>query len=157
MKKDLKILLYSIIILLLLGAGTWLWRNFKGSAPASRNSDEKIINNAPNPANPNLPEAVNNTGFPLKLPKGFAISIFAKDLPGARVMAIDENGNIWLSQTREGRISRLDIKDGKVVRQATVLSGLHKLHGLVFDPEFPHILYYAEESKISYINIQSAG
>lgn len=86
--------------------------------------------------------------FPLHLPPGFAISLFAKDLPGARVMAPDQFGNIWVSQTSEGVVSLLEITDGKVRSQHPVFRDLQKPHGLAFDPAHPGLLYIAEEHRI---------
>lgn len=91
----------------------------------------------------------NTTDIPLKLPPGFSISIFAKDLPGARVMKFDQFGNMWVSQTSQGQITLLTIENGQVIEQAAVLRDLNKPHGLAFDPENKIILYYAEEDKIS--------
>ena len=91
----------------------------------------------------------------LKMPDGFSISIFAKNLSGARVMIFDKNGNILVSQISAGKISKLTIKDGVLKKQETILSGLNHPHGLAFDPENANVLYFAEENKISKININS--
>ena len=87
--------------------------------------------------------------------EGFSISIFAKNLPGARVMVADKDGNIWVSQISAGKISKLTIKDGVLKKQETILSGLNHPHGLAFDPENANVLYFAEENKITKININS--
>ncbi|MDP3740992.1 MAG: PQQ-dependent sugar dehydrogenase, partial [bacterium] len=99
----------------------------------------------------------NTTDFPLLLPPDFSIEIFAKDLPGARVMAFDGEGSMWVSQTSEGKISVLGIKDGKVINQGIKLENLKNPHGLTFDSQNSRILYFAEENKISYIDLQSTG
>lgn len=101
----------------------------------------------------------NATGLPLMLPKGFSISIFAKNLPGARVMTFDTFGNLWVSQTSAGKISSLEIdKDTGLVRnQNAVLQNLKNPHGLAFDPANPFTLYYAEEDKISKLPTYSEG
>lgn len=135
---------------------SFYYQNLRGIGPAIKSPSEdisKIILSA---------TSSNSTNFPLKLPPGFSIEIFAKDLPGARVIKFDSSGNdkfanMWVSQTSEGTITRLDIKDGKVINQTAVFTNLKKPHGLAFDPEFPRILYFAEENKISYIDIQSTG
>ncbi len=69
--------------------------------------------------------------------------------PAARVLARDGFGNLWVSQTSRGIITRLDIKDGLVAGQAAVLRNLKNPHGLAFDPQDGVTLYYAEEDKIS--------
>ena len=94
------------------------------------------------------PQGTNETGLPLNLPPGFAISIFAKNLPGARVMRFDQFGNLWVSRTSEGAVTLLEIQDGKVKDQNDVFTGLRKPHGLAFDPDRPLLLYVAEENRI---------
>ena len=99
----------------------------------------------------------NYTEFPLKLLPGFSISIFAKTLPGARVIKRDQFGNFLVSQTGEGIISFLEVRDGKVAAQYSILKNLRLPHGLAFDPEFPGMLYFAEENKISRVATYSDG
>src|SRR3989338_4800170 len=82
------------------------------------------------PPREDIAKVLNETGMPLSLPKDFSISIFAKDLPGARVMAQDVLGNLWISQTSEGNIALLEVKEGKVINQNNVFSGLKNPHGL---------------------------
>ena len=102
-----------------------------------------------------------NTSYPiagdsnvsgLDVPPAFALRIFAKNVPGARVIAIDSFGNMWVSQTSEGTITQLDVKDGVVTGQRTVFKNLDKPHGLVIDNNF---LYFAEETKITRIALYS--
>jgi glucose/arabinose dehydrogenase len=79
---------------------------------------------------------------------GFSFSLLAKDIPGARVLAQDELGNVWVSQTSVGSITRIDLKNGVAVGQEVVLSGLNKPHGLAFDPRQPTSLYIATEKEL---------
>ena len=88
----------------------------------------------------------------IQVPAGFQLTYFAKDLPGARVITWDDFGNMWVSQTKAGKISTLEIKNGKVVRQATVFKNLDRPHGLVVDNNF---LYFAEETKITRVALYS--
>lgn len=101
------------------------------------------------------PQAVNETGLPLALPPGFRISIFAKDLPEARVMRFDQFGNLWVSRTKEGAVTLVEITDGRVVNQDDVFTGLRKPHGLAFDPDNPLLLYIAEEHRIRRVRTYS--
>ncbi|OGI65569.1 hypothetical protein A3A95_03135 [Candidatus Nomurabacteria bacterium RIFCSPLOWO2_01_FULL_39_18] len=86
------------------------------------------------------------------MPEGFSLNIFAKNIPGARVMALDGFGNMWVSQTNEGTITTLYIKDGVVKDQHVVFKNLDKPHGLVIDNNF---LYFAEETKITRVALYS--
>ena len=89
--------------------------------------------------------------MPLKLPPGFAISIFAQNLPGARVLALDPNGNLLVSLTSQGRVVALPDKNGDGVADAvvTVLDGLNKPHGLAFGPGEKPRLYVAETGRVA--------
>ncbi|OGZ61392.1 MAG: hypothetical protein A3H51_01295 [Candidatus Spechtbacteria bacterium RIFCSPLOWO2_02_FULL_38_8] len=91
----------------------------------------------------------------LSLPEEFSIKLFAKDLPGARVIVQDEVGNFWVSQTSEGSVSLLEVKDGKVVNISQVFRNLNKPHGLAIDPQDGMVLYIAESDKISRVHLYS--
>ena len=146
MKKQILTIIGIIILAAIVFGGSWVWKNYKGALPAVRGPSGDIANQIPSSDNSNLPEAQNNTDFPLKLPKGFAISIFAKNLPGARAMVIDGLNNMWVSQTGQGKVSQVEAGTGKVNE---IFKGLDRPHGLAVDPEQGTMLYIAEETKIS--------
>jgi glucose/arabinose dehydrogenase len=77
----------------------------------------------------------NSTGLPLTLPPGFSISIFAKNLPDARVMTFDPSGRLVVSLTSEGKVVALPDEDvnHQADRSITVVQGLKNPHGLAFD------------------------
>ena len=81
---------------------------------------------------------------------GFSISIFAKDLPGSRVMRFDQFGNMWVSRTEVGAVTLLEIDrdTGRVRNQDDIFTDLRKPHGLAFDPESPLLIYIAEEHRV---------
>lgn len=159
--KKIFLIITSLIILVILILG---WRfyylNLRGVGPAINKSPfdiatvipsvETITTNEMTIASA-TPEVLEST--PLKLPTGFSLGIFAKDLPGARVMIFDSLGNIWLSQPGQGAISKLTINNGQLVSQKIVISGLKNPHGLAFDPQDFNTLYIAEETKISKVKI----
>ncbi|MBI4457981.1 PQQ-dependent sugar dehydrogenase [Candidatus Uhrbacteria bacterium] len=84
---------------------------------------------------------------PLRLPAGFRLSVVAEGVPGARVMAFDPDGNLWVSQTRSGSLTKLAPAAGKFVVAASY-GGFKNPHGLAFDPKNPRLLYLAEETRI---------
>lgn len=84
----------------------------------------------------------------LSVPNDFSLSVFARGLPNARVMAFDTSGNLWVSQPSQGIVSTLEVKDGKVVKQYAAFRNLRNPHGLAFDPDNPNALYIAEEHRI---------
>ncbi len=88
----------------------------------------------------------------LKLPEGFSISVFAKQLGKARVMAFDSNGTMYVSITDQGKIMVLQDKnkDGRADVNLAILSGLNQPHGLtVFCPvDFPKCYLYVAETNL---------
>jgi glucose/arabinose dehydrogenase len=66
------------------------------------------------------------------VPKGFSISVFAHDLPGARWMTVAPNGDVFLSESDSGKIVVLrPSHDGtKAARIATFAANFHQPHGL---------------------------
>ena len=153
-------ILASLIIL----AGIFYWKNLRGIGPAIKPPVGDIVKDFENPSTGSGQApgpAENNTDFPLNLPNGFSIEIFAKDLPGARVMEFDVFGNMWVSQTSQGVVSLLEMQDGKPIRQNAILRNLKKPHGLAFHPDQETLLYVAEEHRVSriptYSDPRSAG
>ncbi len=121
---------------------SFLWKDIKGILPLLRHSDISPL------------QAVQGEGHTLVLPEGFKISIFAEEVPSARVLALDWNGNLWVSQTGQGKISMIDAGTSEV---KTVLQGLKNPHGIAFDPDGPGKLYYAEETALSTITVDASG
>ena len=153
------LLVSAFVAVLSLGV-TFYWKNLRGIGPAIKPPVGNIAEELENPSTGSGQApgpAVNETNFPLKLPDGFSIEIFAKNLLGARVMEFDTFGNMWVSQTSEGKVSLLEITDGKVVNQNAVFRNLRKPHGLVFDTEFETLLYIAEEHRVSKVPTYSEG
>ncbi len=144
-----KILIGIIILVFMIAVGKYLFDKYvlKVNAPGNmpiESSEDKT------------PEEALLQGF--EIPKGFSMSIFARDIPGARVMAMDANGDIWVTQTEQGKLSLVDAKTGSV---RIMLTGLDKPHGIVFDSANKSgcegLGYLAEETKISQINISCDG
>ncbi|MDD5713008.1 MAG: PQQ-dependent sugar dehydrogenase [Smithellaceae bacterium] len=153
MKRIIVVLLLAISAAVLLYAGNFYWRNLRGSAPALRASSRNIVVDLPAIGRSFLPAGQG----PLSLPRGFSISIFANDLSGARVMILDRGGNMLVSRPWAGVVTKLFIRDGRVVDRKDILRGLRRPHGLAFDPQDQSILYVAEEDKISRAALNSDG
>jgi glucose/arabinose dehydrogenase len=86
----------------------------------------------------------------IKLPPGFAISIYAGDVPGARSLALGANGTVFVGTFREGKVYALT-KDHKV---HTIAEGLNAPNGVAFRNG---ALYVAEIGRIlRYDNIESS-
>ncbi|MFQ5673537.1 MAG: PQQ-dependent sugar dehydrogenase [Nitrospinales bacterium] len=87
----------------------------------------------------------------LRPPDGVRISVFADNVPTARHMAFDDQGNLFLSQTRRGRVVALPDADhdGKADEVVSILKGHRAPHGLAFAQLGPdYYLYVAEETRV---------
>src|SRR3989344_2723319 len=127
-----------IILIIFFGAGYFVFREDANDRTAS------IPGETPeNKQEESLP------GF--GVPEGFSLSIFAKDLPGARVIAFDDQGEMWVSLTGKGKIVKLDENKKPV----TILGDLNNPHGIAFDNSGN--LYFAEENKISILRKELIG
>jgi len=88
----------------------------------------------------------------LKLPPGFKIDVFTRDVDGPRVMRVAPNGDIFVAETGQGRIKVLKPSaDGATVASSTVYAtGLTRPFGMQFYPAgaTPQWLYVAEENRV---------
>lgn len=130
-----------ILGIVALGGIVWLgffwWQNLRGVGPAFKPSPEDISENA--------------TDLPLKLPSGFSISIFAKDLGAPRVMSYDPVGNLVVSIPSEGKVVALPDRnaDGAADEVITVIDGLNRPHGLATRCTERCEFYVAETDKVA--------
>ncbi len=141
---------YFLLCILVLGVGGYFLSGIlHGVAPVIKGPPDNIADLIENASSTSSTPGKNSTDVPLTLPDNFEISILAKKLKGARVLAVDKNGDVWVSRTSEGIISFVDLEKGKVVNQIDVFKNLKRPHGLIFDPKDEFSLYIAEEQKIS--------
>lgn len=133
-----------------MASGIFWYRNLRGVGPAIGNPPDDIASVFANVNNSfSTDPAVNTTDFPLKLPNGFKIELVGSDLPNARVLRFDADGNLWVSQPSRGTVARLTLNEaGVVTDRSAVFTGLDGPHGFVFDPDDKDIIYIAEEGKV---------
>lgn len=84
----------------------------------------------------------------IKLPRGFQISVFAENVPGARSMALGDDGTVYLGTIdNAGRVYALRDRDGdgRAEQIFTVASGLNMPNGVAF---LRGDLYVAEITRI---------
>ncbi|PIQ96911.1 MAG: oxidoreductase [Nitrospinae bacterium CG11_big_fil_rev_8_21_14_0_20_56_8] len=89
-------------------------------------------------------------GLELRHAPDIQIQLFAR-VPGARHMAFDDQGILFVSQTRQGQVSALPDagEDGRADRLAPILEGADHPHGLAFAQlESGYYLYIAEERRV---------
>lgn len=102
---------------------------------------------------PQVAQGVASNVPAFKVPANFKVTLFANDLPNARVMQFDPSGNILVSEPTKGRVMLLQDKDnnGQAEQRKVLLDKLNKPHGLAMwcDPKFRCKLFVAEENRIS--------
>ena len=88
----------------------------------------------------------------LKLPPGFKIDVFTRDVDGPRVMRVAPNGDIFVAESGQGRIKVLrPSADGASVASSTMFAtGLTRPFGMQFFPAGanPQWLYVAEMNRV---------
>ncbi len=83
----------------------------------------------------------------IRLPPGFRISFYARDLPNARSMALGEQGTLFVGTRSDGRVYALRDTDGdgRAERKWTLAQGLDMPNGVAFRSG---ALYVAESGRI---------
>lgn len=92
----------------------------------------------------------------LKLPEGFKIAFYAKDVVNARSLAVSDDGTVFVGTLKGNNVYALvdADKDGVAEKKYTVASGMHSPNGVAFHNGS---LYIAEVNKIWRIdNIESS-
>ena len=92
--------------------------------------------------------AVSAQRFPLdriRLPAGFAISVFADQVPNARSMSQGARNTLFVSTRSEGKVYAIQHDGIKATRVVTIASGLNMPNGVAFRDG---ALYVAEVSRI---------
>lgn len=88
----------------------------------------------------------------VKLPKGFTITVFAANVPSARKMLLAANGDIFISEPQNSKISVMrPSADGTHAQEITTFAqGLNLPYGLAFYPNArnPKWLYVAETNRL---------
>ncbi|MAJ62530.1 MAG: sorbosone dehydrogenase [Alphaproteobacteria bacterium] len=70
----------------------------------------------------------------LAVPEGFEAISFATGLNNPRYLAVGESGDVYVAESRAGRVIVLRDSDGdgRADRKAEIATGLHRPHGLTF-------------------------
>ena len=93
------------------------------------------------------PDAAN-----LKLPPGFKIDVFTRDIEGPRVMRIAPNGDIFVAEEKSGRVKvlRPSADGASVASSSTFVSGLTQPFGIQFYPAGaqPQWVYISEMNRV---------
>jgi glucose/arabinose dehydrogenase len=151
MKKNLILISSLIAVAALIWAGNFYWRHLRGLGPAVKGPPQDIAKLLAPEAN-GADKSPQKVPFPLKLPPGFTISIFAKGLGSPRVLADDPGGTLLASIPAQGKVVALPDKnrDGVADAVVTVAQNLSRPHGMIFRQEGgKHKLYIAEVEQLA--------
>lgn len=68
----------------------------------------------------------------LRLPEGFSVNVFARDLGNPRMMVVEPDGTVYVSRPASGDVLALRDTDGdgQAEQRTTALDGLRQVHGL---------------------------
>ncbi|WP_417460396.1 PQQ-dependent sugar dehydrogenase [Kordiimonas sp.] len=128
-------------IIIIAGLGLWIWwpENLVAKGPFLDFLTGKQVE-APKP------DDLKNR---FKLPNGFTIGIFARDVPHARMMRVTDAGDIVVTSMREGNVILLhkdEDGDGVSDGRTTLFSDMNVPHGLALSNGY---IYVAETDRIS--------
>ncbi len=92
----------------------------------------------------------------LKLPAGFRINVFAKDLGNPRMLAIAPDGTIYVTRRQQGDILALRDSngDGYADEILTVASGYEYINGLTI---YQNRLYFVTDKELYAADLNSGG
>lgn len=159
MKRIIWTAIGAVLFVGLIWAGVFYWRHLRGAGPAFTGPPRDItkLMEQAGDAGRSAGPAQNTTDFPLKLPLGFAIRIFAQDLQSPRVLKLGPSGTLLASIPAQGRIVALpdQNRDGKADKVVTVAGGLNRPHGFAFHPQDPQKLYIAEVDQLALYDYDS--
>jgi glucose/arabinose dehydrogenase len=108
---------------------------------------------APGPASADRSRVVARpSGAMPQVPEGFKIELFAEGLSGPRIIRTAPNGDIFVAETRAGRVRVLRAADGAAKPDANEIfaSGLHLPFGIAFFPsgDHPQWVYVANTDSV---------
>lgn len=137
-----------VLVLITLFGGGFVVKKFVSKT--SSNSNTEIKNDSNQISNPETVSKVGDqVSFPLNLPSGYQIGVFAKDLGKARGLALSPGGTVLVANFNS--IMALVDKDqnARVEEKKVILERLDNTHGFTF---FKDKLYVTEQTKVSRYN-----
>lgn len=133
MKKVIFIILLIVIVVVFAKYWPFARSLYKSAAPPSEDIVSLIEE-----SDKTAPPGQNSTNFPLKVPDGYRLSVFAKGLVSPRDMILDSEGNLIVSIPSKGKV--VVVSKGQV---HDLINNLNKPHGLALKN---YRLYVAESN-----------
>lgn len=92
----------------------------------------------------------------LKMPAGFEISVFAKDLGNPRMIAVGSDGTVYVTRREQGDVLALKdtTGDGRADKQTTVASKLPFVNGITIHQ---NRLYFVTDKQLYAADLQQDG
>jgi glucose/arabinose dehydrogenase len=92
----------------------------------------------------------------LKLPTGFSINVFAKDLGNPRMLAVSPDGTVYVTRRQQGDILALrdSNKNGYADKIQTIASGYEYINGITINQ---NRLYFVTDKELYAANLNSEG
>ena len=143
-------LTFRSIVMLVLSVSI-LACNGKKENKEEESTEGEVVENAEESSQDSLQLNMNR----LNLPEGFSIELYAKNIEGARSMAMGSDGTLFVGTRNEGKVYALKDTDGdyKVDKTYTIASDLEQPNGVAFKDG---ALYVAAVSRMfKYNNIES--
>ena len=143
-------LTFRSIVMLVLSVSILACNGKKGSND-EESTEGEVVENAEESSQDSLQLNMNR----LNLPEGFSIELYAKNIEGARSMAMGSDGTLFVGTRNEGKVYALKDTDGdyKVDKTYTIVSDLEQPNGVAFKDG---ALYVAAVSRMfKYNNIES--
>ena len=77
----------------------------------------------------------------LKVPEGFQVNVFAKNLKNPRMIAVNNNGAVYITQPDQNNVVRLQDtnNDGISDQKNIVVSGLKDVHGITIRNNYVYL------------------
>lgn len=140
----MKSIVTLLVVGLILGGGYFIYKNYlSGIIPAFAPPNEDITQLIPDSKNRGT---TNDTDFPLHLPEGANLSIYAKNLETPRDLVIDPNGHLIASIPQQSRVVVFNTHGNLI----GLVTSMKNPHGLALDCESDDLcrLYIAEEHRV---------
>ncbi|HUL82577.1 MAG TPA: sorbosone dehydrogenase family protein, partial [Gammaproteobacteria bacterium] len=127
--------------------------DWKNDAPGYKHRIDVAGLPAPQQSNTSPPAIVAKPDdAKLKLPPGFKIDVFTRDVKGPRAMRVAPNGDIFVAEMKTGmiKILRQSADGASVASSVTYVEGLNQPFGLRFYPagNNPQWLYVGENNRV---------